>query len=433
MFVKLRHFYLATGLMGALALVACDDDGGTDGGDGGGAAGGGGAVGGAVGGAGGGAPGALSLRFDPITLPERHDAVSEFVFLPGDSTELLLLEKDGRVVHYRLEGDTATALGEFVVEGVFSDSDCGLISAAFDPDWASNRYVYFGQCTGVKRSGIFRHTFDGANYDAAGVANGTILQVEEPRAGRPWHNVGDIGFDPQGVMWALFGEKTIPAASQDPSNLQGTLVRILPERDPALDGYTPAPDNPLVDDASADPAVYAYGLRSPWRALLDEAGRFWIGDVGAEGFEEVNLSMPGGGENFGWGVCEGPCDEDGLTNPVAAWDRSFEHPYVLDDAQAPPRRVRVVWVGGLDRPGAPDQYAGRLADTVLFGDMCMGFVRALTANEGGEITSDIHVGHMQGISQLSQGPDGFLYATTYGECVTNAENQGGGLWRVVAE
>ena len=70
-------------------------------------------------------------------------------------------------------------------------------------------------------------------------------------------------------------------------------------------------------------------------------------------------------------------------------------------------------------------------DTVLFGDMCMGFVRALTVGEGDAITSDRHVGHMQGISQISQGPDGFLYVTTYGECVTNADNQGGGLWRLV--
>ena len=401
-------------LLGA-CLWACDDD--DSGGD---------AADAAAGGAGGGAT--LALAFEPIALPEAHEAVSEFAFFPGDANDFLMLEKFGRVVHYRLDGDQAVAVGEFTLDGVYADSDCGLISVAFAPDWAESGDVYFGHCTGPRASGIFRHHFDGGNHDEAATPVATVIELEEPRAERPWHNVGDIGFDDQGVMWALFGEKTISAESQDPSNLLGSMIRIVPS---AEGGYTPADDNPFLDDADVDPAIYAYGLRSPWRGLLDAAGRMWIGDVGAEDFEEVDLAMPGGGQNFGWGICEGPCDVAGLTNPVAAWDRSFEHPYVLDDAEAPPRRVRVAWVGGPDRPGAPDQYQGLMADTVLFGDMCMGFVRALKVADDGAVISDTHVAHQTGISQISQGPDGHLYATTYGECVTNAENQGAGLWRLV--
>ncbi|MFN3200974.1 MAG: PQQ-dependent sugar dehydrogenase [Bradymonadia bacterium] len=405
----------------SMPLVACDDDGDSD-------SGGGGAAGGGAGGAGGGGGANLAVGFQPITLPEQHEAVSEFVFLPGDSNEFLLLEKFGRVVHYRLEGDSATALGEFTVEGVHADSDCGLIAAAFDPDWANNQSIYFAHCINAQGSGVYRHTFDGTTYDGVGTRQGTVIEFDDPRAERSWHSVGDIGFDPQGVMWVLSGEKTFPDNSQNPENQLGAVVRIVPDAD---GGYTPASDNPFLDQMGFDPAIYAYGLRSPWRGLLDAAGRLWVGDVGAEDFEEVNLVPPGGGQNFGWGVCEGPCDEAGLTNPVAHWDRDFEHPYVFDDPDAPPRRVRVVWVGGPDRLGAPDRYDGLMDDTVLFGDMCMGFVRALTVSEGDAITSDRHVGHMQGISQISQGPDGFLYATTYGECVTNADNQGGGLWRLV--
>ena len=66
-------------------------------------------------------------------------------------------------------------------------------------------------------------------------------------------------------------------------------------------------DNPFVDDSSFAPETFAWGFRNPWRFSFDrETGDLWIGDVGQNDIEEIDL-VPAGtsGQNFGWSVLEG--------------------------------------------------------------------------------------------------------------------------------
>src|SRR5262249_24597696 len=70
--------------------------------------------------------------------------------------------------------------------------------------------------------------------------------------------------------------------------------------------------NPFV--GSGDPGgqipdeIWATGLRNPWRFSFDRVtGDLYIGDVGQNLFEEVDLQRAGtaGGKNFGWNPMEG--------------------------------------------------------------------------------------------------------------------------------
>ena len=62
--------------------------------------------------------------------------------------------------------------------------------------------------------------------------------------------------------------------------------------------YTIPPDNPFAAGGGA-PEVYAYGLRNPWRWSFDRtSGDLWVGDVGQDAYEEVDIVTQGG--NFGW-------------------------------------------------------------------------------------------------------------------------------------
>ena len=70
-------------------------------------------------------------------------------------------------------------------------------------------------------------------------------------------------------------------------------------------------DNPFVNDSTARPEIYAYGLRNPWRCSLDRGdpvtghreGRIFCGDVGQDDFEEIDIIEKGG--NYGWRGFEG--------------------------------------------------------------------------------------------------------------------------------
>jgi glucose/arabinose dehydrogenase len=59
-----------------------------------------------------------------------------------------------------------------------------------------------------------------------------------------------------------------------------------------------------VGRADFRPEIWAYGFREPWRFSFDAlTGDLWVGDVGQDRYEEVDLVRRG--ENYGWNVYEG--------------------------------------------------------------------------------------------------------------------------------
>lgn len=360
-----------------------------------------------------GGDGHWSLAFDPLTLPDELNIVTEMRFLPGAPDELLVLEKDGRVSHLRIDGDEATRLGDFTVE-TYDEQDCGLISLAFAPDFASSGDLYLGLCESRFASRVDRVHFDPADYEGIPGTAENVLRLEEPAAQQPWHNVGAMGFEEGGVLWVLAGDKTVGDNAQDLGSDLGKLLRVVPHE--TGEGADPAPDNPFLDQEGASPFVYAYGLRSPWRGTRDRKGRYWIGDVGLDTWEEVNVALEPG-TNFGWPDHEGPCGEDvgdGCTEPVTYYGRGETDPYVAADPDHFPAGTRAVWVGPFLDPVEGDPYEGELDDHLLFGDLHTGFVRMLHIGEGREVLADFPVAHLAHGMAWDRGPGGYLYVLTFG-------------------
>lgn len=357
--------------------------------------------------------GSFYFRNIPLSVPVSQ--ITSLRFIPG-TEDFVLLTRTGTMHHFRLQSSRASAtwLGQVDVPGVYTDTDCGLLSLAFDPDYETNRYIYLGHCLSKSFSAISRLVFDSKqpDYEAVGASAVELFRAGQPNAQSAWHNIGSIGFDGAGQLWAFFGDKTAPGNGQDPSNELGALLRFSVGPDGTL---SPAPDNPFIGDPDASDFVYAYGMRSPWMGFIDAQGRYWIGDVGASAFEEVNL-IDEPGQNLGWAKYEGPCAGgcEGFKQPLLYWNRDLDHPYVQADPQAVPSVLRVGWAG-LQYQSPVDRYAGRLTGKTLYGDMCVGFVRAVAVNVRGRLISDEHVAHLANATGWDIGPDGYIYASTFSD------------------
>lgn len=369
----------------------------------------------------------LALTTEALTLADPPADVTAMEFIPGRA-ELFMATRAGVVHHLRLEAGHATQVGRFEVPQVHVELDCGLISMAFAPDFDTAPALYVGQCTSKTESAIRRLPLDRDTLTPV-VGDVDVFRAGDPAAPRPWHNVGAIGFEPDGTLWALFGDKSVRKNGQALDNPLGALVRMVPNSTGA--GATPAPDNPWVATSGRDPYLYAVGLRSPWRGTRDADGRWFIGDVGENTYEEVNV-VTGPGQNFGWGEHEGPCKvgcDSSYVDPAIVWDRSDASPFVLDDPDAEPSPARVVWVGPSYDERSVDRYGGLLDGRILYGDLCVGFMRGVVY--GDEVVDDRPLGHLPGATAMALGPDGYLYAATFGRCETTGTPQPTTLLRVV--
>jgi hypothetical protein len=377
------------------------------------------------------------LKFEAIAIPGipvgdlaksggSKDGIAEIKFIPGKPMEFWLIQKRGRVSHMKLDAESKSALlvEAFDLGMVDIAQDCGLISSAFDPDFSTNKLVYFGHCTAPKASRVVRYAWDGNAF-----TDGVTIMTWTGAGGPSWHGIGSMGFDPAGNMWVLHGEFTNTAQAQNMNTNLGKVMRFIPSRTAGMGGFKPAPGNPFEMDANATKsAIYSAGLRSPWRGFINAKGHYFIGDVGDTRDERV-LVASAKGQNFGWGGCPGNC-----TTHVTRW-RGADDPYDGDgDPAKEARRGRTVWVGTQygDCGGGTDKYDGTLNGVHLFGDYFAGWFRGMTLDDAGKKVKDVNLGDLGGVSSVAQGTDGYLYVTTFGP-YDSAATELPGLWRALLQ
>jgi glucose/arabinose dehydrogenase len=198
----------------------------------------------------------------------------------------------------------------------------GFLGMAFHPDFADNgRFFAYYYRQGAEQTQLseFAMSTDAERGDPATEIR--LLTFDKPTTR---HNGGMLQFGPDGFLWMSLGEGGAASVnSQDPTRLLSSILRLDVD---SGDPYGIPDDNPFVDGGGA-PEVWAKGLRNPWRFSIDE-GLIYIGDVGHEDFEEIDIvSLDGAPYNFGWLRMEGTscfqrgCDAvaEGLTLPVVEY------------------------------------------------------------------------------------------------------------------
>jgi uncharacterized repeat protein (TIGR03806 family) len=186
------------------------------------------------------------------------------------------------------------------------DHEEGLLGLAFHPKFAENGRFYVFYSKAPRGSTIVEYqTLPNDRLSADPKSKRVILEFAKPFGN---HNGGSLLFGNDGMLYIAVGDGGSPNDEQGNGQNLGTLLaKILridvDRRDPGKPYAIPS-DNPFVNRSGARGEIWAYGVRNPWRMTLDPpTGEIWIGDVGQELWEEVDVVVKGG--NYGWSIREG--------------------------------------------------------------------------------------------------------------------------------
>jgi glucose/arabinose dehydrogenase len=149
-----------------------------------------------------------------------------------------------------------------------------------------------------------------------------LMRIDQPQNN---HNGGDLAFGPDGMLYISLGDGGgaddqdgqffildfikghVPGGNaQNITNPLGSILRIDVDGTNSTNGNYGIPsDNPFVgigDDVIEE--IFAFGFRNPYRMSFDsKKGTFYVGDVGQNDIEEVDVVVSGG--NYGWNRKEG--------------------------------------------------------------------------------------------------------------------------------
>jgi len=280
----------------------------------------------------------------------------------------------------------------FVSLTVNSSGERGLLGVAFDPNFATNNfvYVYYTAPTPSIHNRVSRFT---ANGDVA-VAGSELVLLDLENLSATNHNGGAIHFGPDGKLYVAVGENAVPSNSQTLTNRLGKVLRI------NSDGSIPS-DNPFFNTATGvNRSIWALGLRNPFTfAFQPGTGRLFINDVGQNAWEEINDGIAG--SNYGWSTCEGFC-----TPP----NSNFRDPLFQYGHGSTSTTGCAIVGGGFYNPATiqfPASYVGKY----FFADLCTGWIRVFdpTNNTAADFGSGVATP-----VDLKVGSDGSLYYLAIG-------------------
>lgn len=365
-----------------------------------------------------------SSGFKPGKVRLKLQQIADFegfapVYVTGDGTGdglLYVVERAGRIRIMTPQGKIRGTLLDLRGK-VGTDGERGMHAVAFHPDFAKNGKFYVHYNTPAGNTRIIEYRQKRTGQQVAAGSGRTLFDFARPE----WnHNGGWIGFGPDGYLYIALGDGGGNSPGdpfgngQDRNDLFGNILRIDVDHGKP---YAIPRDNPFAKGGGRK-EIWSYGLRNPWRASFDtKTGNLWIGDVGQDQIEEIDIQPKGkGGLNYGWSILEGSrchkqasCSTKGLTMPVAEYTHGANGCSV---------------VGGYVYRGKAQPL---LDGAYLFTDYCSKTIFALDASRA-KAGADLKPKRMltkpgSTFVSLGQGDDGELYVVSIG----------GGIYHIVAK
>ncbi len=236
-----------------------------------------------------------TLTIDSTTLTEREVAIGlniPWEMLYGPDDHLWITERTGKVYRTNPENGLTTMILD-IEEQVESGDESGMLGMALHPHFDSIPEVFI----------VYDYLFMGflvkarlTKFEWTGdsLINEQLLIDSIPGASS--HNGSRLIVGPDEKLYMSTGDAGLPNFTQDPSRLNGKVLRI------NLDGSIPE-DNPFENSYT-----YSMGHRNPQGLHYATNGRLYETEHGYLDADEINLILPG--RNYGWPNVQGYCDDD---------------------------------------------------------------------------------------------------------------------------
>ncbi len=244
----------------------------------------------------------------------------------GDG-KFLITERQGVLWYIDTNGTSRIARVDGTPE-VYTAGQGGLLDVVAGPSFAEDSYIYLTYSKRVRNGAVTaagrgRLTHRGEEMVLTGWEEVFTLN-RAVSGGR--HFGSRIAFGDDGAIYISVGERGEREMAQDPSNHQGSVVRLHP------DGREPA-DNPRIGSGQSARGLFTWGHRNiQGMARHPETGAIWAHEHGPRGGDEINILRGGG--NYGWPlVTHGveysgrPITDDttraGFVDPLLHWTPSI--------------------------------------------------------------------------------------------------------------
>jgi glucose/arabinose dehydrogenase len=325
---------------------------------------------------------------------------------PADGSGRFFVVEQAGIIRIVLNGAlTATSFLDISSKVNFS-GEMGLLGMTFHPQFPQKNlfYVHYDRLVGgsLIQSVIAEYQVSTSDPNVANAGSERILLTVNQPFGN--HKGGQLAFGSDGFLYISLGDG---GSEGDPlgngQNLQtllGKMLRIDVDHTSAGLQYAIPSTNPFASGGGL-PEIWAYGLRNPFRFSFERGtGRLFVGDVGQDKYEEVDILQSGG--NFGWNVMEGMhcfnpasgCNMSGLILPIAEYDHTEGNAVI----------------GGYVYKGSS---IPSLANAYIFSDNGSGTIWELVENPPGTWTRTKLLSSNRSVSSLGQDAAGEIYVVDY--------------------
>jgi aldose sugar dehydrogenase len=203
----------------------------------------------------------------------------------------------------------------------------GLLDVAFDPNFASNKIMYWSYAEKYQQGSLTTVAKGKLNEAAGKIENISVIFRATPSTNGNLQYGSRLVFDKDGNLFVSTGEKSTTenrVQAQQLNSHLGKIVKI------TTDGK-PAAGNPFLNKQGMMPEIFSYGHRNPEGIDINPAtGELWEAEFGPRGGDEINIIRAG--KNYGWPVItygieysgekvgEGIQQKAGMEQPVYYWD-----------------------------------------------------------------------------------------------------------------